>query len=377
MEYLEGESLRALLDRCGPLPVARAVRLGVQVCHGLQAAHAQGMIHRDLKPENLFVVHGGGDRGEIVKILDFGIVKLTADHQEPLNKSQAITDSGQLLGTPHYMSPEQALGDGRIDGRTDIYSLGVLLYELLSGQRPHPGDNLTTVLFHLLKQEPIRLEALRSDLPPGLADVVHRAFAFEASARFRDVAALCAALSPYGGSPDPPAAVAPLSAPTLTGSAGTVSNAEIPFRVTSVRRPTVPGRSRGGSRLRRFSLAAVALVLVAGSAAFFRGRTRLAPDGGSSPRLTQRETQFSSPPSATVTGGVLKEADNEPASAPPAQRVRRQAADGSPAVAAVSTRTSTPSTSTQAPRPVSRVPSPPQDTERSTASSVRERLYEP
>jgi serine/threonine protein kinase len=190
MEYLQGESLGTLLARCGPLPVARAVHLVLQVCRGLRAAHSHGMIHRDLKPENLFVVRDG-DGGDLVKILDFGIVKLTAESPE------AITDSGLMLGTPYYMSPEQARGDHQVDARTDIYAVGVVLYELLTARKPHPGSNATSVLFHLLKQEPVRIEALRSGLPAGLGDLIHRAFAFDAAERFPDVAALWDALSGF------------------------------------------------------------------------------------------------------------------------------------------------------------------------------------
>jgi serine/threonine-protein kinase len=197
MEYLEGEDLAKALKRTGPMPVGRALEIVAQVCRGLRVAHRRGVVHRDLKPENLFL-HTDPDRDEIVKILDFGIAKLVSEVQ-----AETKTQSGLTLGTPFYMSPEQARGDTTIDERTDVYALGVILYELLTGEKPHPGSNATAVLFHLLKQEPVRVESLRSGLPAGLGDVVHRAFAFDVEERFRSVADLETALAPYrdeGGS---------------------------------------------------------------------------------------------------------------------------------------------------------------------------------
>jgi serine/threonine-protein kinase len=212
MEYLEGEDLAKLLRRTGPLPVGRAIDFVTQVCRGLRVAHRRGVVHRDLKPENLFV-HHDPDRGEIVKILDFGIAKLIAQVG-----GETRTQSGLTLGTPFYMSPEQARGDACIDERTDIYALGVILYELLSGEKPHPGSNATAVLFHLLKHPPVRVEALRTGLPTGLGDVIHRAFAFEAAERFPSIDALATALAPFGEKqatthPFIPAAMAPPQRP--------------------------------------------------------------------------------------------------------------------------------------------------------------------
>jgi eukaryotic-like serine/threonine-protein kinase len=190
MEYLEGENLGRLLARVGALPVGRAVSIVLRVCRGLQAAHAHGIIHRDLKPENVFVLKGE-DGADLVKILDFGIAKLTTDN--PLG----MTHSGMTLGTPHYMSPEQARGDKDIDERTDVFAVGVILYELLTATKPHPGLNATAVLFHLLKQAPVRIEILRPGLPMELANAIHRAFAFDAADRFRSVADFSTAIASY------------------------------------------------------------------------------------------------------------------------------------------------------------------------------------
>lgn len=309
MEYLPGENLGALLARCGSLPVARAVRLVLQVCRGLRAAHAQGMIHRDLKPENLFVVPGSGGT-ELVKILDFGIVKLT-------ESPGGITHSGQTLGTPYYMSPEQARGDRPVDERTDIYAVGVLLYELLTGTKPHPGSNATAVLFHLLKQEAIRIESLRPGLPAGLGDVVHRAFAFDAAERFSDVSSLSAALRPFETTVDGDDALPSVPAPMLRPSLGTLSTTELQISRragrTDSRRAALAIASEAPERLSRRRwfgrVAILALGLLAVSLVFFGG-----VHVASTP-----ESAVASSATPAVLGSIAPQAipSDEPSASPP------------------------------------------------------------
>ncbi len=195
MEYLEGEDLARLLVRNGPLPVARATYIIIQACRGLTAAHARGIVHRDLKPENLFICRRN-DGGDLVKVVDFGIAKLRT--------KLTVTQSGVTMGTPCYMSMEQAKGAKEVDQRTDIYSLGVILYELLTAARPYPGENYNEVLFNLFTNEPAPLDLLRPGLPVGLCDVVNRAMAREARNRFDSAAALADALVPYAGRPVTP-----------------------------------------------------------------------------------------------------------------------------------------------------------------------------
>jgi serine/threonine protein kinase len=151
MEYLDGEDLAKLLVRSGPLSVPRAAYIIIQACRGLAAAHSRGIVHRDLKPENLFICKRN-DGSDLVKVLDFGIAKL---HTGRLGTG--ITQTGTTMGTPFYMSLEQARGAKEVDHRTDIYALGVILYEILSGAKPHPGESYNEILYHVLSKEPAPL----------------------------------------------------------------------------------------------------------------------------------------------------------------------------------------------------------------------------
>jgi len=193
MEYLNGESLATTLRREGVLPVQRVIGMLLQVCDGLAAAHEAGIVHRDLKPDNLFLVERP-DATELVKIVDFGVAKLVSP-----DPSATETQSGAVLGTPLYMAPEQARGERSVDFRVDIHALGVIAYELLSGQRPHPGDGYNAILAHILTRSPRPLRELCPDLPEGLLHTIERAMAFEPSARQESARALARELLPFAG----------------------------------------------------------------------------------------------------------------------------------------------------------------------------------
>ena len=193
MEYLEGEDLAHLLFRTGPLPVPRAAYVMIQACRGLVAAHGRKIVHRDLKPENLFVCKRN-DGSDLVKVLDFGIAKLHGG-----SSGTGLTHTGATMGTPFYMSLEQARGAKEVDHRTDIYALGVILYEILSGTKPHPGESYNEILYHVISNEPAPLEAVREGLPAGLAKVVHKAMAREPSDRYDSVVEFMEALIPFAG----------------------------------------------------------------------------------------------------------------------------------------------------------------------------------
>ncbi len=168
LEYLEGRDLRSLLQEQGTLTAPRAVRLMHESCLGLAAAHARGVIHRDLKPENVFIV-SRGKHAELCKVLDFGLAKLRGGDECDLQ-----TRLGVPFGTLHYMSPEQARGEADVDERTDVYSAAAVLYEALSGERPHTADSAHALLYKITHEQPIRLEQRCAHLPPGLADIVHQ-----------------------------------------------------------------------------------------------------------------------------------------------------------------------------------------------------------
>ena len=192
MEYLVGESLATLLAREGRLPIARAADLVAQAARGIDVAHGAGIVHRDLKPQNLFVCRRQ-DGTDLLKVLDFGVAKL-----EALDEMNADTRTGSVLGTAAYMSPEQARGDKIIDHRSDLYALGAILYELCSGQRPHPGDSHNAVLHHVATHPAVPLESVLDDLPAGFGTVVAAALASDRAQRPATAEAFVHALAPYG-----------------------------------------------------------------------------------------------------------------------------------------------------------------------------------
>ena len=170
MDLLVGESLRVKLDREAPLSVAETAEILLPVLSGLQAAHALGVVHRDLKPENIFLsVTTTGERD--VKIVDFGVAKLTA-LDGPAARSAGMTDTGALVGTPYYMSPEQAFGEKNVDARADLWAVGVILYECLAAKRPTEADNVGQVLKALAHMSFPALETVAPSVPPGLAALV-------------------------------------------------------------------------------------------------------------------------------------------------------------------------------------------------------------
>jgi serine/threonine-protein kinase len=180
-EYVEGENLKRLIERRGPAPVANALELATQIARGLAFAHHQGLIHRDVKPQNV-LLNGDGR----AKVTDFGIAR-------SLNVQHGMTQTGTVLGTSDYIAPEQAQGQ-RVDKHSDISSLGVVLYELLTSEVPFPGENFVAVAMRHINEEPPSVIDKRPDVSPRLDDAVRRAMAKRPEDRFPTMDAFCAEL---------------------------------------------------------------------------------------------------------------------------------------------------------------------------------------
>ncbi len=191
MEYLHGSDLWSIVANRGPLPVATAVDYVLQACEALAEAHAARIIHRDIKPENLFLTERP-DGTCSIKVLDFGISKQleAAD--------RALTNPNNGLGSPYYMSPEQMCSPSDVDVRTDIWSIGCVLYVLLTGQLPFYCESIAGVCAKVLNERPPPLRGVRPDVPHELEGVVFRCLQKERRMRFDDVADLVTALAPYG-----------------------------------------------------------------------------------------------------------------------------------------------------------------------------------
>ena len=170
MEFLAGENLKARLRRTGPMPIDVAVRVMTQTLRTIAEAHRMGMVHRDLKPENIFLTEMEGDP-DYVKVLDFGIAKLTATSEGVDGYQGGLTVAGKIYGTPNYMSPEQIRGKV-VDQQSDLYSLGVIFYECLTGRMPFVAQTPVDVMMMHLRDQPQPLTELRAEVPAGLAAVV-------------------------------------------------------------------------------------------------------------------------------------------------------------------------------------------------------------
>ncbi|HLK35958.1 MAG TPA: serine/threonine-protein kinase [Polyangiaceae bacterium] len=216
MEYLEGQDLDALLQSRGALPVAMAIDYAMQACEGLAEAHAAGIVHRDLKPANLFLARRS-DGSVRVKLLDFGISKLT-----PMAggaQDVGMTSTQALMGSPLYMAPEQMRSSKSVDRRADLWSMGVILYEMLGGRSPFNAETLPEVCARIMTEPAPPLNELGGSVPAELEAVVMRCLEKEPARRFEDASALARALAPFGS------AEAHSAAERITRLAGAVASA--------------------------------------------------------------------------------------------------------------------------------------------------------
>jgi len=196
MEYLEGEELGHVLRRDGRVEISRLVRVGSQIALGLEYAHSFGFIHRDLKPDNIFLCKG--EQGETVRILDFGSVKLQMD------TGPKLTAFGTTLGSPYYMSPEQAMGKQDVDQRTDVFALAAILYECLTGKIAFEALNVAQILIKIINGNPVPPSQRGENIPSGVDDVIDKGLRKDKTKRYPDATSLAGAFcAAYGLDADP------------------------------------------------------------------------------------------------------------------------------------------------------------------------------
>jgi len=207
MELVEGKSLQAHLDGGQAFALPRVLRIMEQTCGALQFAHERNVVHRDIKPANIMLT-----TDDTVKVTDFGTAKIL--------QFGTMQQTAHVMGTPSYMSPEQVKGRA-VDGRSDIFSLGVLLYEMVTGEKPFPGQNITTVIYKIVNEEPVPPRQIDPSIHPGISTVVMKALAKEPEARYQSCREMLEDLRNYrsvapGGSPDKTMVVGGPGAPNAT-----------------------------------------------------------------------------------------------------------------------------------------------------------------
>ncbi|HWA78289.1 MAG TPA: serine/threonine-protein kinase [Polyangiaceae bacterium] len=306
MELLSGEDLRARLSREGRLPVEAAAAVAVQLLRALVRAHAAGIVHRDLKPDNVFLCER--DDGSLyVKIVDFGVSKLARSA-----KLDTLTGRGTVLGTAFYMSPEQAQAFSDVDGRTDLFSVGAILYECLAARPPHVAPTYEAVLIAICTKQAEDIRNFAPDVPRSLADVIHRALATDRSQRYASAQAMLDALSaalPSAMLPRTDSSAHGFGASSQDAVSGELSTFSSTSRAPSVQRTH---RARTAVTAGIFVLAGFAV------AAWWAGSQRNVPApvsvSSSGPSAPASAVLVAAPtPSAAVTP-VL----NAPSAAPPA-----------------------------------------------------------
>jgi len=296
MEFLAGRDLSRILADEFPLGEGRIVRIGAQILSALAEAHVQGIVHRDLKPENVMVEPRRGEP-DFVKVLDFGIAKITS----PGANEPKLTQAGLVCGTPEYMSPEQARG-AELDSRTDLYSMGVILYQLATGELPFQSDTPVGFLTKHLAEVPVPARERRADVSEALEAVISRAMEKDPARRFQTADEMREALLAV----DPAAATAPSPSRVATPAASTPS-ATPAARISTARapRPTgAPGAAPAPRRSRAvfwgFALA-VLVAAVGGGAVTFLARQNAAGRKGAPDVVSPAQAEAAATPAPTAT----------------------------------------------------------------------------
>jgi serine/threonine-protein kinase len=340
MEYLEGGDLSGLLQKQGKLPVDQAVAFVLQAAEAIAEAHSLGIVHRDLKPSNLFCIRRRDGQSSI-KVLDFGISKLTSSAGGgSASKDMGMTKTTAVVGSPVYMSPEQMQSSKGVDHRTDIWSMGIILYELLSGRVPFEADTVTelAVLICTEPVPPIGAEALA--LPPGLEQVVLRCLEKSRDKRHQTISDLAEALSPFApprarlsierihGMLGPPSASA--SSPSLP------EPAPAPALATSVRKSgsTVAEWQSDSATRKHGGKATIGIAVAAGVAVLVGGLALMRKSPAPAPAPAAAQVPAATPAAAASAAPVVTkvaEAPPEPSTPPPTASAATPAA--SPAAA--------------------------------------------
>jgi eukaryotic-like serine/threonine-protein kinase len=337
MEFLQGESLAALLAREAPLDPARALHIALQVADALAASHQKGIVHRDLKPDNVYLIPRGRER-DFVKLLDFGIAKLTGDQG-----GSKRTRTGIVMGTPAYMSPEQCEGRGNIDHRTDVYAMGILLYEMITGRVPFAGEGYGEVLVQHLTRAPARPSTIRGVIPPAVEAIVMKALEKRREDRYASMDEFMNALRDPDGYVEQMGGLGAfynlnpaMSMPTMPLQAGTgqpyygsqpgvLPLPPGPATMAGVPRPTTIGSSAGQvvpGPSRRLPVivgsAAVVLLLIGGGLFLFqRPETTVDPTPPVQPAVNPEPVKPEPPEPEAVKPDVKPEPDPKAQTPPP------------------------------------------------------------